>query len=148
MQDSEATEALIPAPKGKRFLNLVVDLAGFYGFLIAILAILDLTAPNFMARWKAEQGLAVATNLVAFFLYYVGCEALTLRSPGKWLTGTRVVTFEGGVPGFGQIAVRTMLRHLPFEWLPLFLSDGEGGSGLPIHDRWSGTLVVEIPKEA
>ena len=148
MNETAEPELPVPASKGKRFLNLVADLLGFYAFLIAILATIDLTAPNFMARWKTEQGLAFGTNLVVFFLYYVGCEALTLRSPGKMLTRTRVVAFDGSVPSFGQIALRTLLRHLPFEWLPIFMTDGEGRSGLPLHDRWSGTLVVEIPKES
>jgi uncharacterized RDD family membrane protein YckC len=141
-------EMPIPAPRGKRFLNLVVDLLGFYAFLTAVLMAIEAGAPNFMERWKAGQGFALATNMVIFFFYYVGWEALTLRSPGKMLTGTMVVSFDGGVPGFSQIALRTLLRHLPLEWLPLFLGDGQAGSGLPLHDRWSRTLVVEAAKRA
>jgi uncharacterized RDD family membrane protein YckC len=139
-------ELPIPAPRGKRFLNLVVDLLGFYAFLTIILLAIGVTAPNFLERWKAEQGLAVATNMVIFFFYYVGWEALTLRSPGKLLTRTLVVSFDGGVPSFSQIALRTLLRHLPLEWLPMLLADGQGGWGLPLHDRWSRTVVVEAPK--
>lgn len=141
-----AVEAPIPAPRMKRFLNLVVDLVGFYVFLTGILMAIEVTAPNFMERWKTEKGLTIATNLVIFFLYYVGSEALTLRSPGKLVTRTRVVNFEGGVPSFSQIAFRTLLRQFPLEWLPLFAGDGQGASGLPLHDRWSRTVVVEIPK--
>jgi uncharacterized RDD family membrane protein YckC len=139
-------ELPVPASRGKRFVNLVVDLLGFYVFLTAVLLLIDATAPNFMQRWKAGQGLAFATNMAVFFLYYVGCEALTLRSLGKLITRTRVVAFDGGIPSFGQIAWRTLLRHLPFEWLPLFAGDGEGGTGLPLHDRWSRTVVVEMPR--
>ena len=135
----------IPAPRGKRFLNLIIDLLGFYAFLTAVLLAIGFTAPNFMERWKTEQGLALATNMVIFFLYYVGFEALTLRSPGKLLTRTRVVAFDGGVPSFGQIAWRTLLRHLPFEWLPLLAGEG-AAFGMPLHDRWSRTMVVEIPR--
>src|SRR4051812_16699452 len=131
-----AAEMPIPAPRGKRFLNLIVDLLGFYVFLTGVLMAIEATAPNFMERWKTEQGLAIATNLAIFFLYYVGNEALTLRSPGKWVTRTRVVDFGGGVPSFSQIAIRTLLRQLPLEWLPIFAGDGTGASGLPLHDRW------------
>lgn len=141
-----AAEMPVPAPRGKRCLNLIVDLLGFYVFLTGVLMVIEATAPNFMERWKTEKGLAIATNLVAFFLYYVGSEALTLRSPGKWVTRTRVVDFEGGVPSFSQIAIRTLLRQLPLEWLPIFAGDEAGAAGLPLHDRWSGTVVVEIPK--
>lgn len=141
-----AAEIPVPAPRGKRFANLVLDLLGFYIFLTGVLMAIESAAPNFMERWKTEKGLAIATNLVIFFLYYVGTEALTLGSPGKWVTRTRVVDFGGGVPGFGQIAFRTLLRQLPLEWLPLFAGDGEGAAGLPLHDRWSRTVVVEVPK--
>jgi len=136
----------IPAPRGKRILNLVLDLLGFYLFLTGILMAIEVAAPNFMERWKTERGLAIATNLVIFFFYYVGSEALTLRSPGKMVTRTRVVDFGGGVPSFGQIAFRTILRQWPLEWFPLLMRDAEGAPGLPLHDRWSRTLVVEIPK--
>jgi uncharacterized RDD family membrane protein YckC len=139
-------EAPTPASRGKRFLNLVVDLLGFYAFLTAILFAIGSAAPHFMERWKTEQGLAFATNLAIFFFYYVGCEALTLRSPGKLLTRTRVVAFDGGIPSFGQIALRTLLRQLPLEWLPLLMTDEAGAARLPLHDQWSGTLVAEIPK--
>ncbi len=141
-------ELPIPAPRGKRFLNLIVDLLGFYAFLTAVLLAIGLVAPNFMERWKAEQGLALTTNMVIFFFYYAGWEALSLRSPGKLITGTAVVSFDGGVPSFSQIALRTLLRHLPLEWLPMLLADGQGGTGLPLHDRWSRTLVVEVRKRA
>jgi uncharacterized RDD family membrane protein YckC len=137
----------VPASRGKRFLNLCVDLLAFYAFLTVILMMIGVTAPNFMERWKVEKGLAIATNLAIFFLFYVGCEALTLRSPGKLLTRTRVVAFDGGVPSFSQLAFRTLLRQFPFEWLPIFMTDEAGEAGLPIHDRWSGTRVVVIPKE-
>ena len=148
-ESSEAAVAMpIPARPGKRFLNLVLDLLGFYLFLTGILMAIEVTAPNFMERWKTERGLAIATNLVLFFLYYVGGEALTLRSPGKLLTRTRVVDFSGGVPSFSQIAIRTLLRQWPLEWFPLLMRDGEGVRGLPLHDRWSRTVVVEIPKRS
>lgn len=139
---------LVPASRGKRFANLIIDIAGFYAFLLAVMSAIGFTAPNFLERWKAGQGLAFGTNLVVFFLYYVICEGLTMRSPGKFLTGTKVVSFDGGVPGFGQIAFRTILRHLPFEWLPLFSEGEDGIPGLPLHDRWSGTLVVSLSGES
>jgi len=146
-ESAEAAVAMpVPAPRGKRFLNLVLDLLGFYLFLTAILMAIEFAAPNFMERWKTERGLAIATNLVIFFFYYVGSEALTLRSPGKMVTRTRVVDFGGGVPSFSQIALRTILRQWPLEWFPLLMRDADGAPGLPLHDRWSRTVVVEIPK--
>jgi uncharacterized RDD family membrane protein YckC len=139
-------EMPVPAPRGKRVLNLVLDLLGFYLFLTGILMAFEFAAPNFMERWKTERGLAIATNLAIFFFYYVGSEALTLRSPGKMVTRTRVVDFGGGIPSFSQIALRTILRQWPLEWFPLLMRDADGAPGLPLHDRWSRTVVVEIPK--
>lgn len=145
MDDSmdAGAEALVPASRKKRFFNMLADLAGFYVFLTLALLAIGVTAPHFLARWKAEEGLALGTNLAAFFLYYVICEGLTLRSPGKLLTRTRVVSWDGGVPSFGQIVVRTLLRHFPFEWLPLLAGSPDAAVGLPLHDRWSRTLVID-----
>ena len=43
-------------------------------------------------------------------LYYFGAEAATGRTLGKRLLGLRVATADGGRPGAGAIAVRTLLR--------------------------------------
>ncbi len=137
-------EPLRPAGKAKRIVNVMVDAFGYYLFLYVVMQGIKITAPNFLARWEQGQALAFFTNIAVFFLYYVICEGLTMRSPGKLLTGTKVVGFDGGIPSLGQIAGRTLLRHLPFEWLSIF---GANGGGIPLHDRWSGTVVVDIVKE-
>jgi uncharacterized RDD family membrane protein YckC len=145
---SSATEPLRPASKGKRFVNLIVDMIGYYAFLIAIMIFIGITAPNFMQRWEAGKGLAFATNVVVFFLYYLVCEGMTMSSPGKLLTRTKVVSEDGGVPTLGQIALRTLIRHVPFEWLPIFGGNGDAAAGVPLHDKWSRTVVISIAKNA
>ena len=140
-------EPLRPASKGKRFVNQLVDVVGFYAFLFAILILLAVTAPNFMQRWQEGKALSMITNLVIFFLYYLICEGMTMRSPGKLLTGTKVVSADGGVPTLGQIVVRTLVRHVPFEWIPLFSENGDDGSAIPLHDKLSRTVVISIVKD-
>ena len=135
---------LKPASKGKRFINMLVDIVGFYLFLLVILLFISLAWPNFMQRWMAEQGLAFVTNIIIFFFYYLIFEGMTLRSPGKLITRTKVVTLDGGVPTLGQIALRTMLRHVPFEWISIFGENAADGMAVPMHDRWSKTVVIDI----
>ena len=59
---------------------------------------------------------------------------------GKLITGTRVVTENGGKPRWGQIVGRSFARFIPFEALSvLFWNDKERRGW---HDSLSKTCVV------
>lgn len=73
--------------------------------------------------------------------YYVFFESLTGRTPGKLLTGTRVVDEQGQKPSFGQILGRSLARMLPFEPLSFFGAENRGW-----HDSLSKTYVVKSRK--
>lgn len=73
--------------------------------------------------------------------YYILFEWAFGRTPGKWLTGTRVVTNAGKRPRFGQIVGRTLSRYVPFEPFSFL-----GRSRRGWHDRWSGTRVVRVSR--
>lgn len=76
-------------------------------------------------------------SLFAPFIYYVGFEAAFGRTPGKLLTGTRVVTLTGEPPSFGQCLGRAFARCVPFEPLSFL-----GGDGVGWHDKWTDTRVI------
>lgn len=76
-------------------------------------------------------------SLLVVFLYYFVTEALFHRSPAKLLTGTRVVTQDNQDPTVGQIALRTLIRFVPFD--PVSLRAGTWW-----HDRWSKTRVIRV----
>ena len=68
-------------------------------------------------------------------------EAVFQRSPGKFLTGTKVVNESGGKPTFGQILGRSLCRFIPFEAFSFLFGDSSRVVGW--HDKFSGTLVVK-----
>jgi uncharacterized RDD family membrane protein YckC len=134
--DYSQDEILLDASAGTRFANLIVDIicrmvfAFVLGFVLA-LAGLPLRDPF----------VNIAFSLLSLLLYYVGFEGLFGRTPGKFVTRTRVVLEDGSKPSLGTILLRTVCRFVPFEPFSFL-----GGSSRGWHDRWSGTRVVVIPK--
>ena len=129
----EAEEfTFIEASAGARFVNFIVDL------VCRVLL-------NFALVWlliSAGLELDGVTNfllqLLIALVYYVAFETLFGRTPGKFITGTRVVKTDGSTITAADIFVRTLARAVPFEPFSMFGSDG------PWHDRWSKTRVIPI----
>jgi uncharacterized RDD family membrane protein YckC len=128
--EAPAAASVEPVSMGTRFVNLVLDTVGYYitCFMIGVITAI-LGSP------KLGQVLA----LVVMPGYYLCFEGLFGRTPGKMLTGTRVVTVDGGTPRFAQILGRTFARYVPFEPFTFFSEPSVGW-----HDRWSGTRVVKV----
>lgn len=73
----------------------------------------------------------------SMFVYYTAFEALTARTPGKWLSASRVVNAKGRKPGFLQVLLRSAARITIIDlfFIPFF--------DKPLHDLVSRTEVVE-----
>lgn len=134
-----------PAGNGKRLLNYLLDQAGIFAVGIALGFVLILLEEAGAAPGAASWLETVPDLLVGLVLgsaYYLSLEMLSCRTLGKLLTGTKVVDIEtGGKPGFGRMLGRTLSRFIPFEPLS-FLGHKPGGW----HDRFSGTMVVDLRK--
>jgi type II secretion system protein G len=78
---------------------------------------------------------------VWLFLYYVFFEAVWQRTPGKFITGTKVVTATGSKPSFDRIGRRSLARFVPFEVLSVWNEKVLGW-----HDRWTGTYVIRATR--
>ncbi len=134
-----------PAGGGKRFLNYLIDQAGqlmCISLLFASLTILEefglLTGVYvWLETMSGAESYGVSYGVCV--LYYMFFETLFARTPGKWITGTKVVTPTGGKAGLAKVFVRTVYRIVPFEPFSFL-----GGSASGWHDRWSGTLVVDL----
>jgi uncharacterized RDD family membrane protein YckC len=59
--------------------------------------------------YETNSGVFVAASVVFTLLYFALVEGLTGASLGKHLTGLRVVTSDGGRPGFGRSLARWAL---------------------------------------
>ena len=131
------------AGNGKRFLNWLIDRVAMIGliFVVAIfLAVLDgagIHGPLAWVEGLSRIGEFLAECVVALF-YYVLMEGTFGLTLGKLITGTRVVDDSGQRPSWTAIMGRTLARFVPFEAFSFF---GNGGGW---HDRWSGTMVVDI----
>jgi len=75
------------------------------------------------------------------FVYYLFFEAIWKRTPGKWLSLTKVVNQQGGKPTFFQIFIRSVVRVLG-----VIVIDSIFVSFLnkTLHDYVSRTEVIEI----
>jgi len=72
-------------------------------------------------------------------IYYLLFELIFTRTPGKWLSMTKVVNLQGKRPAFWQILVRTVLRlTIPIDFFLIAFVDKT------LHDYASKTAVVEV----
>lgn len=113
---------------GTRLLNFIIDGFGasIFGIIIGLLVgFLNVKAVPFV-------------GILYVAMYYILFESLWQRTPAKWITGTKVVTFEGTKPRFLRIVGRTLCRYIPFDALTYFFDSNPVGW----HDRFSKTLVV------
>ena len=72
------------------------------------------------------------------FVYYTFFEAIFNRSPGKWLSYSKVVNAAGKKPGILRVLVRSLVRLTIIDmfFIPFL--------GKPLHDYLSGTVIVEV----
>src|SRR6185503_16207455 len=114
----------------RRFFDFFID--AIVSYLINILLFVALSYLPTEAYWPLA--ILLGSNIV----YYGFFEGIFQRTPGKWITKTKVVRLDGSKPHFVQILGRTLIRLIPFEWISFLFGDHPFGW----HDRWSGTMVV------
>jgi uncharacterized RDD family membrane protein YckC len=146
-----------PAPLWRRTIAAIVD-ASILGAVIALFffaaaAAVGLKAPAprltgvdaVLARVMSWQPLLVPGALLAALLAVVYATAFGMlgRTPGRLLTGLRLVDKSGLAPAPGRAALRAVLSILSFAfflcgfWLALFDRRGQ-----TLHDKLSSTFVV------
>jgi uncharacterized RDD family membrane protein YckC len=127
----------IPASKGTRFLNFVLDYVAFIA-LSFIAGLVIGAAGRGDTLEEANSLMSTLLSLGIWFAYYIGMEGTSGRTIGKMITGTKVVDENGGKPSFGKIVGRTFARMIPFEIFSFLGAEGRGW-----HDSLPGTYVVK-----
>ena len=109
----------------KRFINFIIDYSpATMGF--------NLLREN----CRCDEAYLI---FLALFFYFILFEGLFGRTPGKFISRTKVIcTKTNKIPSFFQIVSRTFIRFVPFEWIS-FLSNRPIG----LHDSITGTKVVD-----
>jgi uncharacterized RDD family membrane protein YckC len=146
-----------PAPVWRRLIAGLIDtsiLGGVIGlFFFAAAAVVGLKAPSagltgldaLLARVVSWQPLMVPGAALAALLAVVYATAFGMlgRTPGRLLTGLRLVDKSGLAPAPGRAAFRAVLSIVSFAlflcgfWLALFDRRGQ-----TLHDKLSSTFVV------
>lgn len=135
---------LVPAGKGRRFLNYLLDLLAQF-LLGAVLMMLAMIAWGEVAlEWVENLGVGqeLLLNVATMAAYYTLMEGLFGFTLGKLLTNTRVVDEYGRTPGLGRALGRTIARLIPFEAFSVLFS----GEGRGWHDSLARTYVIRRPR--
>lgn len=75
---------------------------------------------------------------IVLFVYYFLFESIATRTPGKWLTISKVVNKSGKRASILKILIRSLVRLTVIDCFFIPFLDG-----LTLHDYLSGTRVVE-----
>lgn len=119
---------------GTRILNFIID-----SILIFLLAFGAFQYWNFyVVNWHFTPVNFWWFIAGMLFIYYFLWEGFTGRSPGKWLSASKVVNAKGEKPSLGWVLVRTLLRLIVVDFFFNAIL------GMPLHDYLSKTTVVEI----
>lgn len=70
------------------------------------------------------------------WLYTFLMESIFLRTPAKWMSGTKVVSQDGTRPNIGQFFIRACFRTMIISFF------GLAWNGKPLHDTFSKTKLV------
>jgi uncharacterized RDD family membrane protein YckC len=119
------------ASTGQRFANSLID-----GFVLMLLTVL-LSVLVGIATLGPFQSFVL--SLALQLGYYIVLEGVYGVTPGKLVTGVRVISEDGRRASWGQITGRSFARMIPFEVFSFL-----GGAGRPVgwHDSLSGTRVI------
>ncbi|MBL7947048.1 MAG: RDD family protein [Flavobacteriales bacterium] len=121
---------------GHAFIDFIcVDLVAIIFQYFMALALLGMPVGALSITMELVMSLCA---LLFFPAMYIGFEYKWQRTPGKFVTKTRVVNEYGDPPDLSAILLRTVIRLVPFEAFSCFGDPYSRGW----HDKWSGTFVV------
>ncbi len=144
------------AGPARRGLAYLLDLLFCYGivFVLGILVVLaffgSATSSELGSGAKAGSGLMLVALFAAQWLWFVAWEATRGQSPGKMLTGVRVLAENGRPIGWRAAALRNLLRAadaLPTGYLMGLASMSVTSRFQRLGDLVAGTIVV-VPAQA
>lgn len=123
----------VVAGKSLRLANFIIDTIIYYILYVLIGSIL------------IQSGIITYKNLylwdiitvASYFFYYFLFELINGRTPAKYLTRTRTITFSNKKPGVVAVFLRTICRFCVFDTISFL-----GISGW--HDAFTKTKVIVL----
>ena len=115
--DDSAPAGITPAPLSARAAAGGIDLLPL---AVGVLAAMVVANHHPEESVPAASVWLVVAAAAVYLAHTTALESLTARSAGKWLTGLRVATPDGGRPAVWQLVTRNLLRVLdPLVWIVL-----------------------------
>lgn len=146
LQDVENEMILIPASKGTRFANLLIDTVCFYlvGIVVGlVMGAMALSGNTTIDESDLSSGFGRAIliqyliSFAIYIAYYTLMEVLTKgRTIGKFLTGTKAVSKNGSDLTWKEGIIRSLCRLIPFEAFSILFGEAW-------HDSLSKTVVIK-----
>lgn len=127
---------------GPRFAHFFVDFIVFQVLIVIVQFFMELIQMEIGYEGLFAQAFTIFTSILLLLLYplmYFICEYYWQKTPGKYLTKSVVINEYGEKPSPQQIALRSIIRLVPFE--PFSCAGDTYSYGW--HDRWSETFVVQ-----
>lgn len=119
---------------GTRILNFLIDT-----LLVFLLAMIAFRTWNwYVYYWRFTPYNFGWFFFGSVFIYYTLFETLTQRTPGKWLSKSKVVNISGKKTSLLAVMIRSLARITVID---LFFSPF---LGMPLHDYISKTRVVSV----
>lgn len=137
-ETSLAVEEFIPATRGLRFANYIIDRIAWSGLQLGGQWLIKVLLESIGSSFQIGPPEAFLINIFTAIAYYILMEATCGRTLGKLATGTKVVDADGRQPSLRRIIIRTLIRCIPFEPFSFL-----GKSITGWHDRYSNTYVVK-----
>ena len=125
------------ADKGARLANAIIDSLLIFILILLFIYMLYFINPSLFEKWHYLPDIIY---IIIFIAYYLLFEGISGRTPGKWLTKTKVTGYGGNRPGLSRIFARTLLRMIPLDLLSFLFGS------LGLHDLLSRTTVVHLEK--
>lgn len=140
LADIEAEVYSQPATLAKRFLNLLLDIIGFYVFVFFVGITLGFASEGAGQDIYGDHSNLFFEYFLSYFcylIYYTLLEGATKgRSLGKLITGTVAVKNDGSAITRKDALMRSLCRLVPFEAFSAF-------GYAPWHDKWTDTTVIK-----
>lgn len=131
---------LVPAAMHKRYLNYLVD---YYVQLFFIFILFGIAVIFFGIKIEPEGNDYSLTNILLgaaiLVIYNTFFETVWGKTPGKFVSRTKVLMKNGQPAGFVTILKRSLLRLIPFEMLSLLFSKNPVGW----HDKFADSVVID-----
>jgi uncharacterized RDD family membrane protein YckC len=119
---------------GTRILNFLADT-----FFIFLLAYFSFKGWNWYVMYWGYKPYNFGWFFSGIlFVYYTFFETIFARTPGKWLSYSKVVNRAGRKPAIWRVLIRSLVRLTIIDlfFIPFL--------GKPLHDYLSGTEIVEV----